>query len=31
MNILLWILQAAAALLYVASGSMKVFTFDKIS
>jgi uncharacterized membrane protein len=30
-NILLWILQALAALLYVASGSMKVFMFDKVS
>ncbi len=31
MNILLWILQVFAALLYGASGSMKVFMFDKIS
>jgi DoxX-like protein len=31
MNILLWILQALAALLYGASGVMKVFMFDKIS
>src|SRR5258706_3446289 len=31
MNILLWILQALAALLYGASGTMKVFMFDKIS
>jgi hypothetical protein len=31
MNILLWILQALAALAYGASGVMKVFTFDKIS
>ena len=31
MNILLWILQILAALLYTASGSMKVFMFDKIS
>jgi len=31
MNILLWILQVLAALLYGASGSMKVFMFDKIS
>ncbi len=31
MNILLWILQALAALLYGASGIMKVFMFDKAS
>lgn len=31
MNILLWVLQILAALLYVASGVMKVFMFDKIS
>jgi uncharacterized membrane protein YphA (DoxX/SURF4 family) len=31
MGILLWILQALAALLYGASGFMKVFMFDKIS
>jgi uncharacterized membrane protein YphA (DoxX/SURF4 family) len=31
MNILLWVLQVLAALLYVASGSMKVFMFDKVS
>ena len=31
MNILLWVLQALAALLYGASGTMKVFMFDKIS
>ena len=31
MNILLWILQALAALLYAGSGVMKVFMFDKIS
>jgi len=31
MNILLWILQALAALLYGASGVMKVFMFDKAS
>ena len=31
MNILLWILQAIAALLYGASGIMKTFMFDKIS
>jgi uncharacterized membrane protein YphA (DoxX/SURF4 family) len=31
MNTFLWILQALAALLYAASGVMKVFMFDKIS
>lgn len=31
MNIALWILQAVAALLYGASGVMKVFLFDKVS
>jgi hypothetical protein len=31
MNILLWVLQALAALLYGASGVMKVFMFDKVS
>jgi uncharacterized membrane protein len=31
MNILLWVLQALAALLYGVSGVMKVFMFDKIS
>src|SRR5262245_16758550 len=31
MNTLLWILQAVAALLYGASGVMKVFMFDKVS
>jgi len=31
MNILLWILQILGALLYGASGVMKVFMFDKIS
>ncbi len=31
MNVLLWILQILAALLYGASGVMKVFMFDKIS
>lgn len=31
MNLLLWILQALAALLYGTSGVMKVFMFDKIS
>ena len=30
MHILLWVLQAIAALLYGASGVMKVFMFDKI-
>ncbi len=31
MNILLWILQGLAALLYGASGVMKVFVFEKVS
>jgi hypothetical protein len=31
MNVLLWVLQALAALLYGASGIMKVFLFDRIS
>lgn len=31
MNILLWVLQMLAALLYGASGTMKVFMFEKIS
>jgi len=31
MNILLWVLQVLAALLYGASGIMKVFMFDTIS
>ena len=31
MNILLWVLQIRAALLYAASGVMKVFMFDKVS
>ena len=31
MDILLWVLQAFAALLYGASGVMKVFMFDKVS
>jgi uncharacterized membrane protein YphA (DoxX/SURF4 family) len=31
MNILLWVLQILAAILYAASGVMKVFMFDKIS
>ena len=31
MNILLWVLQILAALMYGASGVMKVFLFDKVS
>lgn len=31
MNTLLWVLQILGALLYAASGVMKVFLFDKIS
>jgi uncharacterized membrane protein YphA (DoxX/SURF4 family) len=31
MNVLLWVLQVLAALLYAASGVMKVFMFDKAS
>jgi hypothetical protein len=31
MNVLLWVLQALAALMYGASGVMKVFMFDEIS
>ena len=31
MNILLWVLQVIAALMYGASGVMKVFLFDKVS
>jgi uncharacterized membrane protein YphA (DoxX/SURF4 family) len=31
MNLLLWILQILAALIYAASGVMKIFMFDKIS
>src|SRR4029079_14186314 len=31
MNVLLWVLQVLAALLYGASGVMKVFLFDKVS
>lgn len=31
MNILFWVLQALTAILYAASGMMKVFMFDKIS
>jgi uncharacterized membrane protein len=31
MNIVLWVLQVLAALLYGASGVMKVFMFEKIS
>lgn len=30
MNIFLWVLQVLAALLYAASGVMKVFMFDKV-
>jgi uncharacterized membrane protein YphA (DoxX/SURF4 family) len=31
MNVLLWVLQVVAALVYAASGVMKVFMFDKVS
>lgn len=31
MNVLLWVLQILAALLYAASGVMKVFMFDNVS
>ncbi len=31
MNALLWILQVLAAIVYTASGVMKVFMFDKVS
>lgn len=31
MNILLWVLQGVAALIFGASGAMKVFLFDKVS
>jgi uncharacterized membrane protein len=31
MNILLWVLQALGAIVYGASGVMKVFLFDKVS
>jgi uncharacterized membrane protein YphA (DoxX/SURF4 family) len=31
LNVLLWVLQVLAALLYLASGVMKVFLFDKVS
>jgi uncharacterized membrane protein YphA (DoxX/SURF4 family) len=31
MNILLWVVQGLAALLYTASGTMKIFMFEKIS
>jgi uncharacterized membrane protein YphA (DoxX/SURF4 family) len=31
MNVLLWILEILAALMYGASGVMKVFMFDKVS
>jgi hypothetical protein len=30
MNMMLWVLQVVAALLYGASGIMKVFMFDKV-
>ena len=31
MNVLLWILQILTAIMYTASGVMKIFMFDKIS
>lgn len=31
MNVLLWVLQVLAAIVYAASGVMKVFMFDKVS
>jgi uncharacterized membrane protein YphA (DoxX/SURF4 family) len=31
MNIVLWVLQAALALLYLAGGSFKVFKFDELA
>ena len=31
MNILLWVFQVLAAILYTASGVMKAFMFDKVS
>ncbi len=31
MNVLLWILQVALALLYLAGGSYKVFKFDELA
>jgi uncharacterized membrane protein YphA (DoxX/SURF4 family) len=31
MNVVLWVLQAVGALVYTASGVMKVFMFEKIS
>jgi len=31
MNVLLWVLQFLAALVYGATGVMKVFMFDKVS
>ena len=31
MNVLLWVLQILASLLYASSGVMKVFLFDKVS
>jgi uncharacterized membrane protein YphA (DoxX/SURF4 family) len=31
MNLLLWVVQVLAALLYASSGVMKIFMFDKVS
>jgi hypothetical protein len=31
MNLPLWVLQVLAAMVYAASGVMKVFMFDKVS
>ena len=31
MNVLLWVLQVALALLYLAGGSYKVFKFDELA
>lgn len=31
MNVLLWVLQILAAVLYASSGVMKIFLFDKVS
>jgi uncharacterized membrane protein YphA (DoxX/SURF4 family) len=31
MNVLLWVLQAALALLYLAGGSYKLFSFDELA
>jgi uncharacterized membrane protein YphA (DoxX/SURF4 family) len=31
MNLLLWVLQVLTALIYAASGVMKVFMFDRVS